>query len=165
MLNEGSSAVLALVCITSPGEAACHSTQSLVSVSAEQHSKAQTFKLFKHTRNPIQLVGGEHMHESCTGQRMPPCPTVYALATLVFLHMCLLCHLTTILSIFSNCFLFQLLQSTLAKATFSLILSLPCPDVSSPQESILHFWLFPARGQQVDGVQAQAPCCCLHSPA
>lgn len=140
MLNEGSSIVLAVVCITSHGEAACRSTQSLMNVSAEQYSKAQTFKLFKHTRNPIQLTEGEHMRESCAGRRMPPCPTVYALATLVFLHVHLLCHLTRILSIFQIFFfLFKLFQPTSVKATCSLILSLPWLDVSSPQKSIVHF--------------------------
>lgn len=139
MPNEGSSIVLAVVYITFHREAACCSTQSLMNVSAEQYSKAQTFKLFKHTRNPIQLIEGEHMRESCAGRRVPPCPTVYALATLVFLHVCLPCHLTTILGIFSKCFLFKLFQSALVKATFSLIFSLPWLDVSSPQESIVLF--------------------------
>lgn len=106
MLNEGSSIVLARACVTSDREPACRSTQSPVNASAEQYSKAQTFKLFKRTRNPIQLIESEHMRKSCAGRRMPPCPTVYALATLVFLHVCLLCHLTTILSIFQNFFFF-----------------------------------------------------------
>jgi len=104
MLNEGSSIVLAVACITSDREAACRSAQPPVRVSAEQHSKAQTFRLLKHTRNPIELTEVEHTHESCAGQRMPPCPAVYALATLVFLHVCLLCHLTTALSIFQTVF-------------------------------------------------------------
>lgn len=134
-------------CITSHSEAACHSTQSLMNVSAEQHRKAQTFKLFKHTRNPIQLIEGEHTHEPCAGWRMPPCPAVYALATLVFLYVYLLCQLTTILSIFQNVFLFKLFQSTLVNTTFSLILSLPWLDVSSPQESVAHLWLSPAEGR------------------
>ena len=165
MLNEGSSIVLAVVCITSHGEAACRSTQSLTNISAEQYSKAQTFKLFKHTRNPIQLIEGEHMRKSCAGQRMPPCPTVYALATLVIFTCMFTPSPDYNFKHFSKCFLFKLFQWTLVKATFSLILSLPWLDVSSPQEPVVRFWLSPVRGAQADGVQVQPPCCCLSSPA
>lgn len=118
MLNEGSSIVLAVVRVTSNREAACRSTQSPTNTSAEQYSTAQIFKMFKHTRNPIQFTKGEHMCESCAGRRMPPCPTVYALATLVFLHVCLLCHLTTILSNFFKTVFVQTISVTISQSHF-----------------------------------------------
>lgn len=130
----------------SQGRYLSQSTDSLVDVSAEKYSNAQTFKLFKHTRNPIQLTEGEHMWEPSTGQRMPPCPTVYALATLVFSQECLLCHLTTPLGIFQKkiFIIIQTISVNISQTTFTLILSAPW----SSQESVLHFWLFPSEGRK-----------------
>lgn len=157
MLNEGSST--APVCIASHREAACPCTHSLLDVSAEQCSKAQTFKFFKHTRNTIQLREGEHMLEPSTGQRMPPCPTVYALATLVFSQECLLCHVTTPSGIFqifflkySNCF--SQYQSNPLLVKFSVHPGL----LRNPSCT---FDSCPARGEKADGLQMQQPCCCL----
>lgn len=65
-------------------------------------AKLKHLSCFSNTRNPIQLTEGEHMREPSTGQRMPPCLTVYALPTLVFSQECLLCHLTTPSGIFQN---------------------------------------------------------------
>lgn len=94
---------------------------------------------------PFSSLEGEHMWKPSTGQKMPPCPTVYALAALVFSQECLLCHLTTPLGIFHFFFfLIQTISVNISQTPFSLILSAPW----SSQESILHFWLFPSEGRK-----------------
>lgn len=143
MLNEGS--LTAPVYITSHKEATCQCTGSLVDVSAEQYSKAQTFELFKHTRNPIQLtgrwtyVGALHWAKNAS---LSYCLCIGYLG--IFTGMFALSPDYTFRHFPFFFFLIQTISVNISQTPFSLILSAPW----SSQESILHFWLFPSEGRK-----------------